>query len=310
MTGVTMRDRKELKGSLSIEAAVALPLFTCFILGFVMLIKVFTAHEIIQHAINQTAQEMAGYSYIYSKTTELAPVLGNTALKAILEKNLSNGNQDADAALKRLGVVKGLSGFDFSLSKILANKKDIEIIVRYKLKAMLPVKIIPDLYLVQRSTSKAWLDPVNDTEDVPPEDNAAADNVWDLDPMKRGMLLQNKFGRNLPSGYPVLTSYDPDKKEAVVIKSIDLYSTTYLKGENLQSRVNSIINELKAFKGADYSDISIDIHNIRTKSILIVVPLNSIREDMKAVFDKAKSYAMQNGIQLNVKEYGTKSIQK
>lgn len=52
-------------GSVTVEAAIALPVFVCMIVTIVFLIKVVYTHEVIQHAIDETANEMANSSYLY-----------------------------------------------------------------------------------------------------------------------------------------------------------------------------------------------------------------------------------------------------
>jgi len=53
------------KGSVTVEAAIVLPVFLCIIISIIFLIKVVYTHEIIQHAIDETANEMASASYLY-----------------------------------------------------------------------------------------------------------------------------------------------------------------------------------------------------------------------------------------------------
>ena len=59
---------KRNKGSLTVEAAIALPVFICVVMSLVLLMRIIYVHSIIQHAITQTADELATYSYIYSVT--------------------------------------------------------------------------------------------------------------------------------------------------------------------------------------------------------------------------------------------------
>lgn len=56
-----MRDEK---GSLTVEAAISFPIFLMVILSVMFFIKTIYVHEIIQHAISETANEVATYSYI------------------------------------------------------------------------------------------------------------------------------------------------------------------------------------------------------------------------------------------------------
>jgi hypothetical protein len=53
------------KGSVTVEAAIALPVFICVIVSITFIIKVIYVHEIIQHAITETAGEISSVSYLY-----------------------------------------------------------------------------------------------------------------------------------------------------------------------------------------------------------------------------------------------------
>jgi len=53
------------KGSVTVEAAIALPVFLCVIISIIFLIKVVYTHELIQHALTETADEIASTGYIY-----------------------------------------------------------------------------------------------------------------------------------------------------------------------------------------------------------------------------------------------------
>ncbi|QUI24619.1 pilus assembly protein [Vallitalea pronyensis] len=59
---------KKLQGSLTVEAAVVLPIFLMAILSVVYIIKIMFIHESIQYALSETANEMATYAYLLEKT--------------------------------------------------------------------------------------------------------------------------------------------------------------------------------------------------------------------------------------------------
>lgn len=54
------------KGSITIEASIALPIFMGLILSLTFIIRIAVAHQVIQHAINDAASELATYSYVYT----------------------------------------------------------------------------------------------------------------------------------------------------------------------------------------------------------------------------------------------------
>ncbi|MCX7658648.1 MAG: pilus assembly protein, partial [Oscillospiraceae bacterium] len=45
------------KGSLTVEAAIVMPLFFCVIVSVVFFIKAIHAHEVLQYALDRTANE-------------------------------------------------------------------------------------------------------------------------------------------------------------------------------------------------------------------------------------------------------------
>jgi len=57
---------KKKDGSLTVEAAISLPLFMCVFLSIAFFMKVVYIHNNVQYAINGAANEVATYSYLYS----------------------------------------------------------------------------------------------------------------------------------------------------------------------------------------------------------------------------------------------------
>lgn len=56
---------KDQRGSLTVEAAIVLPIFICAVLTIGFFTKIVYTHEIIQHAITEAVNEMASSSYLY-----------------------------------------------------------------------------------------------------------------------------------------------------------------------------------------------------------------------------------------------------
>ncbi|MDR1439854.1 MAG: hypothetical protein LBJ10_07560 [Clostridiales bacterium] len=52
-------------GSVTLEAAIAMPVYICVVVAIAFILKCVYAHERIQHAISQASQEIAGSSYVY-----------------------------------------------------------------------------------------------------------------------------------------------------------------------------------------------------------------------------------------------------
>lgn len=92
----------------------------------------------------------------YEGIKSIETVLGNACIKLLMKKNLT------DADLESYFIVDGYGGLDFSRSSYFVKDSDInadnviDVIVCYKIKVPVPIKIIDEIPLVQRVTVRAW----------------------------------------------------------------------------------------------------------------------------------------------------------
>lgn len=406
------------KGSLTVEAAMALPLFICVVLSIAFIMRLVHVHSIVQHAITETANEMATYSYIYSVTglqrahDDLKAGLDNrkktfeghfgeivnayssfSTSKDKLEDakdDLLSGNIDqasidnikttiethkedinkvkdvlkeagtdpkkefismlcmfADPAFEDLKtaladpvirffskkyfrtqsikdenkrllafqVEGGFNGLDFSESKIFKDKKTIEIIVRYKVNTILPFNFLPDIYMIQRASVRAWLDGddnsdegENTSDTDSSSDKASQNSVWALSPIERGRRIQQLEGRNLPANFPVITKSD-DSGNVAKITSIDLMDPTYLKPRGLESKVRSLMNEVADFESGTYNGINI---NVKSKTLVLVVPEGTLSQEHKNLIQAIEGDYNKDGqnIKIEIKEAYGKRVEE
>lgn len=257
----------------------------------------------IENTANQTrdnpGDEIKGLiSMIASGTfTKLKYKHFESMITLLIENGLKTENASGNKRLKSFNVVGGIKGLDFSESKFLADRKNIEIVVRYKIK---PIFLFPDIYLIQRSCSRAWLDGEAGSNLT---SNNAANNVWDLKPLERGKEIQRREGRNLPEFFPVISIYKDGN--AISIKSIELESVTYKKPANLKTKILEFINDLSGFKNGTYMK---KIIKIKSKELVIVVPQGSRNDETEAVFKECLETAAESGIKITIKDcYGRKS---
>ncbi|OPZ89767.1 MAG: hypothetical protein BWY74_02586 [Firmicutes bacterium ADurb.Bin419] len=397
------KERKKCnRGSLTVEAAVIMPFFICVILSFAFFIKIVYTQSVLQHAINETANELSVYSYLYSAsgaqkyhedtmnyleeksktaqsqindTIEAVGALENTKeslektadhlenpnfdelmgdlkenkeflkknvsdakkLKETLENAIKNPKQeiisfatllaqgafedlkgalaspvirimcrkhlateslDADKRLKSLGIREGLDGLDFSETKILYDKENIDIIVRYKVDIGLPIKLLPDLYFVQRANVRAWLDgdgkKPGSSEDV--ESNS---NVWLLSVRDRTKRIFELEGKDTPEMVSIIKYNAGD---IIDVTSINLSEKHYIQTSAVKSRINASIRKLQEFNSTQFVEI-------KSKTLIVIIPEKSLetREDVKKLLtDECLKYAKDRGIILKYKEaYGT-----
>lgn len=379
------------KGSITVEASIVMPIFICAVLSIAFFIRIIYVEKLVKHAIDETANELATYSYIYSisglnekneqavdylkkqrelfdkqlesigdsidfiesskkdvgqgletfksgdiegirgaietaaskkgdarekaealklifnsfkddpkkELISLACIFGDNAFKDIkpyaaqpiirffIKKHFKDGKMDEDQRLRNLNVYDGFEGLDFSQSKLLDDNKSIELIVRYRINTALPINFLPRVNIIQRSVVLAWLDGDRESNDSKEQQNQ--EDVWKLAPLERGKKIQVLQGRNLPAYFPVISKFDNKSGEAVAIRSIDLEDATYLKPNNVKTKINSFIKELKAFKGGKSGDVVISESEIRSKKLVIFVPKGTITHDVQAVINKCIS---------------------
>lgn len=392
------------------EAAIVLPIFICVVVSLAMMIKLIYIQDVMQHAIDEAANELAAYSYIYHvsnlqeldnsisdtiednaaqannhtetfidayETMENTVQTGSAAATDIIEASSSQGSfgsraeeilehaseaysiggqltkenmqsikaleqvlneagkdprkeaesiawmlssgiysdaktiiavpivkqtikkylaqdgyNDVDMRLKRLNICGGFKGLDFYSSTFFKNNQDIDIIVKYKIELPLPIKLLPDIYIVQRSTARAWLEGGAGT-------GVDEMNIWALPNKNRGMKIEEMYGGNLPFDFPVIDIYDDATKTGTSIKSINLNAKTYQDGVVLRKKLEAYVDKLRdseliSYKGKSYSLLS--------KKLILVIPKESINKDNKAVIEQIISYAESNGIQITINE--------
>lgn len=390
------------KGSLTVEAALIMPFFICVILTFAFFIKIVYTQSVLQHAINETANELSVYSYLYSvsgaqklhddakdyleekgkpaeswindtidamgalentkeslektgediKNANLDELLGDLKEnKELLEQNVSDAKKmkeklenaiknpkqeiisfaallgqgafedlkgalaspiirimckkhlatdtlDADKRLKSLGIKEGLDGLDFSETRILYDKKNLDIIVRYKVDIGLPINLLPDMYFVQRANVRAWLNG-DGKKPSSPDENSSTSNVWLLSVDERTNKIFEMEGKDTPQMVPIIKYNGGD---IIDVTSIDISEKSYVKTSGVRSRINESIRKLEAFNSTQFGPI-------KSKTLIVVIPEKTFekREDVKKLLtDECVKYAQERGIILKYKEaYGT-----
>ncbi|MDP4091755.1 MAG: hypothetical protein Q8920_00165 [Bacillota bacterium] len=94
--------RNLVKGSVTVEASLVLPIFIGAVLTIVFLIKLVFINEVFQHAINGAAHEMASTSYIYY-------ISGVMGIHDTVRDGLENGTQDINNKISSIsGLADGL----------------------------------------------------------------------------------------------------------------------------------------------------------------------------------------------------------
>lgn len=171
------RRRKEeefrAKASLTVEAALVMPLFLFGLLTCIYFIQLFTLQDFIQSAITQMGLNMAKTAYVYEDFTGMEEALNfdETILGARIELRLGDfAKSIVDEAVLKLYSKKyldinlvnkscirnGFEGMRFQSSSILKEENCIDLVVRYKV--VFPIKLLalPDINILQRVRVRAW----------------------------------------------------------------------------------------------------------------------------------------------------------
>lgn len=166
------RKNRRISASLTLEAALVMPLFLYFIIAFLYFIQIFILQERIQTSITQMGFSLAKTAYVYEEFSGE----GEAQIDAsIFDSEFSVGLQEltydiAYSNILKLYAVKyldtdqinqsciheGFDGISFSGSKILEEEDCIDIVVRYQIRLPLKLFLLQDMPMLQRVRLRAW----------------------------------------------------------------------------------------------------------------------------------------------------------
>jgi hypothetical protein len=184
------------------------------------------------------------------------------------------------------------NSLDFYSSTFFQENEDIDIVVKYRVELPLPVQVLPEIYMVQRSTVRAWLNGGDGT-------NMKESSIWDLPNKQRGMKIEELYGGNLPYDFPYIDIYDSASKTGTSIKSINLNSKSYQDKANLNRMLEQYVEDIGTRDTINYKQ---EKYDIKVKKLILVIPKGSINEHNRDVLEQVKSYADHNGIDLTISE--------
>lgn len=164
--------RKE-EGSLTVEAALVMPLFIYLIIAFLYFIQIFTVQEQIQSAITKMGLNLSRTSYILQDFPSFEEVLDfdltifgaelDIGLDELADQATSGGvlklyamkYLDTDE-INRSCIQDGIDGISFQHSSIFGGEEVLDIIAEYTV--VIPIRILPlkDMHMVQRVKIRNW----------------------------------------------------------------------------------------------------------------------------------------------------------
>lgn len=337
------------KGSITVEAAVLLPVFIAAILTFVFIIKVYYTHEIVQQALASACEEMSLYSLLYYETnadelisglekftdsqkndnsaddvvdTNIATLIKQfgkgtsdyiraqvvlvPVSKALVKKNLEVSYYDSvDARLKLLNLKEGFEGIDFSKSRLLADEKSIDLIVKYKMSFPFLTQFMPEIQITQMASSYVWAgeDGIKKSEETETEETG----IWNMSNMSRGKEIRKRQGANLPFNFPTIAIFK--NGTATSIKSLNIDEAYYKSSNNLKKQILLYINKLEEFEGNESTAIKIEKWQIYKKELRLIIPETELSVNQQQTINECIQLARAKGIYLVViKAYGKETI--
>ncbi len=174
--------KKRDQGILSVEASIVLTVIMMFILFLLSFAQVYSAQNLVSHAVIQSADATAMESYLretalYGDEADIARLakeidnssdvsvdsfvsLRSADIPAVVREKfisaLANNESNADASLKRLGIKNGLAGVDLSGSKIDLSSNDVIVFANYTIKFKFPVMGMKEIPVTKAARAKTF----------------------------------------------------------------------------------------------------------------------------------------------------------
>lgn len=164
--------RKE-EGSLTVEAALVMPLFIFLIISFLYFIQIFTVQEQIQSSLTKMGLNLSRTSYIFQDFPSFEELLDfdlsifgtehDLGLEELADQASSGGILKLCARkyldtnqINRSCIQDGFEGISFQHSSIFGAEDILDIIAEYTV--VLPIRILPikDMHMVQRVRIRNW----------------------------------------------------------------------------------------------------------------------------------------------------------
>lgn len=168
-----IREKSSKGASITVEAALVLPIFIYFFIALIYFLQIFIIQEYIQSAITKTGLSLANTTYVYDDFADAAEALAcddstwegvldagigdlasaalnGTAIKLLLADKLDTG------LINRSCIQDGFSGISFYYSDILDDADNIDIVARYRIKLPVCFFGLGDMRMIQRVRLRGW----------------------------------------------------------------------------------------------------------------------------------------------------------
>ncbi len=149
-----------LRGSMTVEAAMVLPLFLFFFINLLFYIEIFRLHSVFTMALRETGNTMAVYGHIYDKAKnkedgEIEQFIENIGFSYFYVKNEVIA-QAGKEYLDRSPLTFGTDGLNFLQSKIMDKDDIIDIVLTYRVSPFTDIAEYSSFYMMNRYYARAF----------------------------------------------------------------------------------------------------------------------------------------------------------
>jgi hypothetical protein len=318
-------DINNIKGSITLESCIIVPVFLCIILMLVSVYKCIVTWENVQASLYKTSSILCDYAVLYHKNglinlenfafdkfSQYTDGLDDLELLKYINTNdiLNTAESTVYSQMAKFifdryyGAVKTHSELetDFGKSKFFNENQDITLMVTYKIKVDLPVvgKFFKGIILTNSVKSRAWIG-----GSLAYPTYSEDENIWELDNFTRGRLIGKKYGRNLPDKFPCIAIFNKSSGEAAAIKSLNITAKSYESKNVLKNTLNKMADDLYIFNGGTSGDVTVNLHEIKKKKLILVIPDNEMGQEYSMALNDFQAYCYNKNILLEIIKYGT-----
>ena len=146
--------KKMKTASVTVEAALVLPLFIFFSMQLLSIFEMMSIYCRMECALQETAAEVAACSYALKDTS------GSRINSLLLSETFVREEVVRKAGAERINaslISGGIAGLHLYRSDIAENESDIELILTYRVKPWFSIRGIGSMNLVHHSRVKAWV---------------------------------------------------------------------------------------------------------------------------------------------------------
>lgn len=311
-----------LRGSISLEAAVLLPLILIFFFFLLSAELSALGESQLRYALDQVGTEISLLFPAAEKAMEKGGELGKQILKKTLDQ-------------KDAGLLESMAG-DYAsslfLSPFLERRLDMWISEKRRggglplppHERQLFLDWSPDgkgltltlwystpllIGRVERELKAfvpLWSERVPEkNKENESQESSQDDDIWSADNFSRGRYFRNKMGSNLPANYPTIAAFDEGRAKAV--RSMDLTAPAYADVSTARQNILLEMEQLAAFRG--HSSRSNKVPTIReeeiqSRELVIITPRNSPGSYDAGFWNEMKREASARGLYLDLRQIG------